>query len=166
MRKQIPIVLTTLVALALLTVPACKRTDVNDPGMIANDSYQINLSGTADPSTLYLYIGCDVQTSKLTLNAKFNNGEPVKNREIFLIIEEVPTSSGSTRIGYFQGKKSTISITTNESGISYAYYYVDRTDRERIVLETNVYIRAYIESDLYPKVYEIIKIRVVSDYQG
>lgn len=151
---------------SLVLAPGCTRNAVDDPDMHEPAGYFINLSGVAVPSTLYIYLGCNTQQSKINITALYNNGEPVINKKVDLIIEEIPTTSGTTLIGYFSGKKNSISVTTNSQGKVTVYYYVDDTDRERIVLEQEVNIRAYIETDLYPITYEVITVRVLSDYQG
>jgi hypothetical protein len=157
MKKHIWILLIGVTVLSLLAVPGCKRSNVTDPDMIVNDSYQINLSGIADPSTLFVYQGCADQKSQITMSAIYNNGEPIAGKNIVLKIQD--------DVGYFPGDRKNIILHTNSSGKAFTTYTVTKFAREKIKAGLLTYIQAWIQTDLNPTygIYDLIPIQLLSD---
>lgn len=141
MKKTIQYLVFGLVMAGLLFFSSCTRTNVADPDMDNNDSYYINLSGTANPSTLFIpTAGQD--SSTIHLLAHFNTGEPVVGREILLKLDD--------DIGYFPNDKRTITLVTNSQGRASTIYTVKHFVIDLIGPSKLIYIAAYIMSDLNP----------------
>ncbi len=157
MKKHIWILLIGVTVLSLLAVPGCKRSNVTDPDMIANDSYQINLSGIANPSTLLITQGCPDKTSQITMTAIYNNGEPIAGKQIIMKIND--------EIGFFPGGYTTTVISTNSSGKAYTTYTVSHFAREKIGHSNLIYLDAYLQTDLNPLygVHDMIPIQLITD---
>jgi hypothetical protein len=117
MRKKIfPAIISVLVTgIFILTMTSCKRNNEGEPELIPNAGFRISLSGTANPSTLYVPEAQPPRNSQISVRASHNNGEPAEG---FQVIFQV----GS--VGYLNDYKASIVETTDGSGMVYATYFL------------------------------------------
>ena len=154
MRKIIQYTMLGLMLCSLLALNSCVRSDVTDPDMHANAGFLINLSGVANPGTLFVTQGGGWQNSYITMNAKFNDGTPVVGRNILMKIGE--------EFGTFPGDKRTAVITTNSQGTASIRYSISQLAIDQIGPEKLVYIQAWMQGDLI-NVYDLIPIQLVTN---
>ena len=154
MRKIIQYTMLGLMLCSLLALNSCVRSDVDDPGMDPNAGFFINLSGVANPGTLFVTQGGGWQNSYITMNAKFNDGTPVVGRNILMKIGE--------EFGTFPGDKRTAVITTNSQGTASIRYSISQLAIDQIGPEMLIYIQAWMQGDLI-NVYDLIPIQLVTN---
>ena len=68
--------------LGLLSVTSCKRNKVADPDVQGPAGIRIILSGTANPSTLYVPRTEPAVFSNIRVTALNNNGTPAANKDV------------------------------------------------------------------------------------
>jgi len=128
-----------IVILAMLLLPsACKRTDVTDPGQIPNAGFRVSLSGTANPSVLYVPAVGFVQ-SLITVTALHNDGTPVAGHNVILKIHE--------EFGDFANDRSVQILPTNANGVISTYFKVGGAALQEIGAEYQMYIQATLQDD-------------------
>lgn len=139
---------------SLVFVPGCKRSDLADPDMHNNAGFFINLSGVANPGTLFVTQGGGWQNSYINMTARYNDGNPVAGKSIFMKINE--------EFGTFPGDKRTAVITTNSQGQASIRYSVSQLAIEQIGSELLILIQAWMQVDLY-NVYDFIPLQLVTN---
>lgn len=117
MRKKIfPAIISVLIiGIFILTLTSCKRNKEGEPEVIPNAGFRISLSGTANPSTLYVPEAQPPRNSQISVKASRNNGEPAEG---FQVIFQV----GS--VGYLNDFKASVVETTDGRGMVYATYFL------------------------------------------
>ena len=114
--KKNKILIFVLVALiAMFALTSCKRANIDDPSMQVNSGFRIILSGTANPSTLYVPENGSEFSTTVNVQALDNKGVPVNGAQI--IFEQ----SGAF-YGYFDNFKLSTTVTTNNNGYAQVEY--------------------------------------------
>ncbi len=114
--KKNKILIFVLVALiAMFALTSCKRANIDDPSMQVNSGFRIILSGTANPSTLYVPENNAAFSTTVNVQALDNKGVPVNGAKV--IFEQ----SGAF-YGYFDDFKISTEVTTNNNGIAQVEY--------------------------------------------
>lgn len=104
-----------LLFLGLLSVTSCKRNKVADPDIQGPAGFRIILSGTANPSTLYVPQSEPAVTSHLTVTALRNDGTPVSNKNVIF-------QDGG--FGYFENYEISAVRPTDASGTAHMTYFI------------------------------------------
>lgn len=128
--------LIVIAAIGLLNLSGCKRSEVNDPGVIGPAGFRVIVTGTANPSTLYIPESNPEVTSYVKAKVLNNNGTPVVGKT--LIFE-------SGGIGYFRSlidQHAMYSDTrvTDANGEASITFYVTRTAYVTMTTVTNISI--------------------------
>jgi hypothetical protein len=148
--------LIVLVIGGLLTTYSCKRSKVQDPGMHPTAGFHIILSGTANPSTLYLADPYTEVESVITVKALKNDGTPAAGYPVVF-------EAGS--VGYFEGYKYTEEKTTNLSGAAQIIYRVTglkggALNQITVTLRDN----SRIDIPVLSEVVDFIPIKIMTSY--
>lgn len=116
MKKNNFIYLIILISvIGLLTGTSCKRNSVPEPDTHNPAGFRIILSGTADPSTLYVPQGGPEVSSYLTVTAINNDGTPVQGRQVVFQVGDY---------GYLNNFQVSDVQTTNQSGAVHRTFYI------------------------------------------
>ncbi|MGE5341517.1 MAG: BACON domain-containing protein [Candidatus Omnitrophota bacterium] len=100
------IVMSCLVAVGILGLSQCKRSEISDPDTIGPAGFRVLITGKANPATLY--VQKDTGTSStVTVWVKSNAGVPLANKTIIF---------RSPAHGYFEGEKDTETRITDSAG--------------------------------------------------
>lgn len=103
------------VFIGLLSVTSCKRAKVADPDMIGPAGFRIILSGTANPSTLYIPEVQPPVFSNLTVTALDNQGKPVAGKQV--VFQDYG-------FGYFENYEISTVRTTDAAGVVRMTYFI------------------------------------------
>lgn len=122
-------IIVGLIAIGITSITSCKRKKVEDPTMTGPAAFRISLSGTANPSTLYVPATQPAVSTVITVRALNNDGTPVANRKI--IFQE-----GS--YGYFEGYKISDVRTTNSNGVAQITYFIPPAANVKNTTMTNI----------------------------
>jgi len=131
MKKNISsIIISVLVSgILVLTMTSCKRNKEGDPGMIPNAGFRISLSGTANPSTLYVPDSGQPVFSEIIVRALNSNGTPAEGFDI--IFRE-------GLFGYFNNYKNSVVATTDSQGRAQATFFLPPGASIKADIMTNV----------------------------
>jgi hypothetical protein len=157
MRKKIlPVIISVLVSgILMLTMNSCKRNKEGDPGVIPNAGFRISLSGTANPSTLYVPETGAPVFSQIRVRALHSNGSPAQGFDV--IFRE-------GLYGYFNNFKNTVLDTTDSQGMAEATFFLPPGANIKADVMTNVIVtlvdNGRLDSSL-SAVEDIIPIRLV-----
>jgi len=154
-------VITATLIFGLMT-STCTRTSIDDPGMTGYAGYQVILSGTAHPSTMFIPQGTGWVTSRITMRATYNNGAPFPEGRIMLKINE--------DFGIFENDKDYAFINLNAQGIGWVKYRVNRLERQEIGASQLINIYAVLQADNRldseeSLIYDYIPIKLITDYE-
>lgn len=157
MRKKIlPVIISVLVTgIFILTTTSCKRNKEGDPNFIPNAGFRISLSGTANPSTLYVPETGQPVFSKITVRALNSNGTPAAGFDV--IFRE-------GLYGYFDNYKNTVVDTTDSQGTAQATFFLPPGASIKSDIMTNVTVTLVDNGRLdnaISAVEDIIPIRLV-----
>ena len=115
-KKNLPVIISVLViGILMLTTTSCKRNKEGEPGVIPNAGLRIALSGTANPSTLYVPETGQPVFSQINVRALNNNGTPAVGYDV--IFRE-------GLYGYFNNYRNTVVDTTDSLGIAEATFFL------------------------------------------
>jgi hypothetical protein len=117
--------------LGLLSVTSCKRNKVTDPDVQGPAGFRIILSGTANPSTLYVPRTEPAVFSHITVTALNNNGTPAANKDV--IFQE-------NGYGYFENYEISTVRKTDASGVVNMTYFIPPGASIKAELLARVYI--------------------------
>jgi all-beta uncharacterized protein len=156
-KNTISSIIVIITLIGLLSLTSCKRTAVNDPEVIPNAGFRIILSGTANPSTLYVPQAEPSVATTIAVRALNNDGSPARGYDI--VFEDL------FGYGYFEGYKVSDSRTTDSNGNASIVYFIPPmagvkssvTGQIKATLVDNGRIDNLPLSD----VYDVIPIRVV-----
>ncbi len=116
MKKSILLYLIIFISIiGLLSTVSCKRSAQQDPEMGGPAGFRIILSGTANPSTLYVPQSEPAVSSLITVTALNNDGTPARNKNIVFQAD---------RYGYFENFQITDVKNTGESGVATITYFI------------------------------------------
>jgi hypothetical protein len=105
-----------VIFIGILNLTSCKRGAVPDPDLVANAGFRIFLSGTANPSTLYIPETQPAASSIITVRALHNNGSAASGYTI--VFQDFFGK------GYFEGLKVSDVRVTDANGIAQITYYI------------------------------------------
>ncbi len=105
----------TVLLMGLLGMSSCKRSAPQDPTMQGPAGFRVILSGTANPSTLYVPENQPAVSSVITVTALNNDGTPVANSKVVFKVE---------KWGYLDNSQISDIRTTNSSGVATINYYI------------------------------------------
>lgn len=130
MKKNIlTYLLVAVTVIGLLSMTSCKRNSPDDPEMKGPAGFYINLSGTANPSTIYISsTGAEAWTD-IIVRALNNDGSPAAGYDI--IFQE----SG---YGFFEGFRVSATRRTDAAGMAQMRYYIPSTANIKATIMTNI----------------------------
>ena len=121
-RSTLTYLLIILLFIGFLSSTSCKRNSPNDPGMKPPAGYRIILSGTANPSIIYIPESSQTPIySHITVTALNNDGTPVAGKPV---IFQTPNCCNGV---YFDNFQLSDTRTTNTNGIAEINLYVEHT---------------------------------------
>jgi hypothetical protein len=135
MKKTI-FTLVLIVLMALSVTTSCKRSSVPDPDSHKPSTFRVNLTGTANPSTLHVPFGNPPVYTDIIVEAQRNDGTLMSN---FKIVFE------QEGYGYFEGFRVSDARYTNGQGKAQIRYWVPSGSAVRTDTITN--IRATLVDD-------------------
>jgi hypothetical protein len=116
MKKSILLYVIIFISIiGLLSTVSCKRGAQQNPDMGGPAGFRIILSGTANPSTLYVPQSEPAVSSLITVTALNNDGTPARNKNIVFQAD---------LYGYFENYQITDVKNTGESGIATITYFI------------------------------------------
>ena len=104
-----------ILVIGFISNTSCKRRSNEDPVMGGPSGFRIILSGTANPSTLYVPTSEPAVSSLITVTALNNDGTPASGRNIVFQVDIY---------GYFENYQITDIRETNSSGVATITYYI------------------------------------------
>ncbi len=133
MRKKIlPVIISVLVSgILMLTMNSCKRNKEGDPSVIPNAGFRISLSGTANPSTLYVPETGAPVFSQIRVRALHSNGSPAQGFDV-IFREGI--------YGYFNSYRNTVLDTTDSQGMAEATFFLPPGANIKADVMTNVIV--------------------------
>lgn len=130
MKKNNFIYLIILISvIGLLTGTSCKRNSVPEPDTHKPAGFRIILSGTADPSTLYVPQAEPAVSSELSVRALNNDGTPVVGRKVVFQVGAY---------GYLNNYQVSDVQTTNQSGMVHRTFYIPTQANIRSTIQTEI----------------------------
>jgi len=138
-----------------LSTTSCKRSKVEDPNVIGPAGFRIALSGTANPSTMYVPGDQTSSPSVVTVTALHNDGTPAVGYKV--IFEE-------GAYGYFDGYKVSDFRMTNGSGVAQINYYVPAGSPVKATIMTNISVTLVDDGRLdnnVSAVYDVIPVKLI-----
>lgn len=124
-----------LLFMGFLSSVSCKKNSQGDPSMKPGASYRI-LSGTANPSTLYVPRTNSTVSSHITVTATNNDGTPVAHKNVVF-------QAGN--YGYFDGNQISDVRETTDNGVAEINFYIPSS--AAISTTETVYITATLVDD-------------------
>ncbi len=154
-RSTLKYLLIFLLFIGLLSNFSCKRSSQDDPGMKPPAGFRIILSGTANPTTLYVPQFEPMVTSHITVTAVNNNGTPVVGKTVVF---------QAGRYGYLDGNQISDVRTTNASGVAEINFYIPQS--AGISMTETVYVSATLIDEggldnTYAQIFDMIPIEVI-----
>jgi hypothetical protein len=144
-----------LLFMGLLSSVSCKRNSQNDPTMKPPAGYRIILTGTANPSILYVPRTEPAVSSHITAKATNNDGTPVIGKNVVF-------QAGN--YGYLDGNQISDVRVTNASGVAEINFYIPASARVSQTETVYVSITLIDETGLdntYAQVYDLIPIEII-----
>lgn len=123
-------VIIVIAAIGMLSIASCKRNKSNEPEVTGPAGFRIILSGTANPSTLYVPENPQPVSSLITITALNNDGTPVVGKDV--IFQE------NGGYGYFNNYQVSYKTITNASGMATATYFVPASTGASATLMTYI----------------------------
>jgi hypothetical protein len=155
-KKNLSVIISVLViGIFILTTTSCKRNKEGDPNFIPNAGFRIALSGTANPSTLYVPETGQPVFSEIIVRALNNNGTPAAGFDV-IFREGV--------YGYFNNYRNTVIDTTDSQGMAQATFFLPPGANIKADVMTNVIVTLVDNGRLdnsLSAVEDIIPIRLV-----
>jgi hypothetical protein len=126
---SIKIISVLIIGIVLFSMTSCKRNKEGEPGLIPNAGFRIALSGTANPSTLYVPEAQPPRNSQITVRALHSTGEPAEGFQVIFQVDSV---------GYLNDFKTSIVQTTDSRGMAYATYFLPPNVNVKASVYTNI----------------------------
>lgn len=143
-----------LLFMGLLSSISCKKNSQSDPSMKPGAGFRISLSGTANPSTLYIPEK-DTVHSQITVTALYNDGTPVSNKRVLF---------ESLGYGYLDNNQVSDIRTTNDSGVAEINFFISAN--APVSMTETTYVSAVLIDDggletSYSRVFDYISIQLI-----
>lgn len=131
MRRNVLLIILSICVTGILTLStsSCKRSKVEEQDVIPNAGFRIALSGTANPSTLYVPETQPPVFSEIVVRALNSDGTPAANFDV--IFQE-------GAYGYFDNFKNSVVKTTDASGSARSTYFLPPGVNIKASVMTNV----------------------------
>lgn len=148
--------LIILLIFGLLFLTSCTRKSVEDPDMDGGAGFRIQISGTADPSVLYVPESLPSVNSNITARVLKNDGSPAVN---YTVIFQTDT------YGYFDGYKLSDTKTTDGGGNARIKFFIP--PGTRAIGDTRINLKATVVDDgrndipILSETYDNIPIRII-----
>ncbi|MEN8223274.1 MAG: BACON domain-containing carbohydrate-binding protein [Acidobacteriota bacterium] len=151
--------LIILLAFGLLLLSSCTRSSVEDPDMDGGAGFRVQISGTANPSVLYIPETLPSVYSDITARVLNNDGSPAVNYTVIFQTDSY---------GYFENYKISDTRTTDGGGNARIRFFIPPGTRSG---DTSIDLKATVVDDgrndipLLSEIYDYIPIRIVP-YDG
>ena len=152
---SIKIISVLVIGILMFSMTSCKRNKEGEPELIPNAGFRIALSGTANPSTLYVPEAQPPRNSQITVRALHNSGEPAEG---FQVIFQVGA------VGYLNDFKTSIVESTDSRGMVYATFFLPPSVNVKASIFTNITVTLVDDGRLdstTAAVEDVIPIRIV-----
>jgi len=161
MRKNIlSILILSFLLGGLLITTSCKRTKESDPDMIPNAGFRISISGTANPSTLYVPVSQPYVSSQISVKALNNDGSPATNYNVIFQVGQY---------GYLDGYKLSDVRTTDSNGSVNHLFFLPAGANIKGEIMTQLYVTladdGRLDNQTLSEIYDVIPIRIVPAIQ-
>ncbi len=123
-------VLLWIALVGMMSTTSCKRNSVDEPTVQGPAGFRIILSGTANPSTLFVPENKLAEACQVIVTALNNDGTPVVGKQV--VFQE------SLGYGYFNNYDITTAITTNSNGVAGVNFYIPAGADIRASVITNI----------------------------
>jgi len=148
--------LVIILVFGLILLSACTRDSVEDPDMNGPSGFRLQVSGTANPSTLYVPESMPSVSSQISARVLMNDGTPAVNYTVIFQTDS---------LGYFDNYMISDTRTTDGSGIARITYYIP--PGTYAVGDTRVELKATVVDDgrndipFLSEVYDNIPVRII-----
>ncbi len=148
--------LILLLVFGLTFMFSCTRKEVQDPDMDGGAGFRIQISGTADPSVLYVPESLPEVSSNITARVLKNDGSPAVNYTVIFQTDDY---------GYFEDYKLSATRVTN--GLGYAGIKFFIPPGTKAIGDTRINLKATVVDDgrndipLLSEIYDYIPIRII-----
>ncbi len=148
--------LMILLVFGLVLMNSCTRSSVADPDMKGGAGFRIQVSGTANPSVLYVPEYLPSVYSDITARVLKNDGSPAVNYTVIF-------QTGA--YGYFDNYKISDTRSTDGAGNARIRFYIP--PGTRAIGDTRVNIKATVVDDgrndipIFSEIYDQIPIRII-----
>ena len=126
--KRSKIILTGLLAMAIFAT-GCGRKDADEGTPNGPHGFVVNVSATANPSTVYVPDTLPARSSTITAAVRKSDGTPIGNATVLFILNGY---------GYLEGYKQTDTRVTNSSGVATIAYMVPPGFSEQGVIPVSI----------------------------
>ncbi|MCP5050173.1 MAG: hypothetical protein GY940_23610 [bacterium] len=164
MRKDIiSVIVIILTAVGMLSLSSCKRGAPSEPIVIATSGLRIIISGTANPSTLYIPESQPTVSSVINVRVLNNDGSPAGGYTIIFEIEDL--LGRNDFFGYFEGNMVSDTRVTDGNGMTQITYYVPASANVKATVSGR--IRATLVDDgrldnlTEADIYDLIPVRLI-----
>ncbi len=107
--------LVIILVFGLFLLSSCTRDNVEDPDMNGPSGFRLQISGTANPSTLYVPEKLPSVSSQISARVLHNDGTPAVNYTVIFQTDS---------LGYFENYMISDTRVTNGSGIARIKFYI------------------------------------------
>jgi hypothetical protein len=152
---SIKIISVLVIGIVLFSMTSCKRNKEGEPGLIPNAGFRIALSGTANPSTLYVPEAQPPRNSQITIRALHSTGEPAEGFQVIIQVGSV---------GYLNDFKTSIVQNTDSRGMVYATYFLPPSVNVKASIYTNITVTLVDDGRLdntMAEIEDVIPIRII-----
>lgn len=152
---SIKIISVLVIGIVLCSITSCKRNKEGEPELIPNAGFRIALSGTANPSTLYVPEAQPPRNSQITVRALHSTGEPAEGFQVIFQVDSV---------GYLNDFKTSIVETTDARGMVYATYFLPPNVNVKASVFTNITVTLVDDGRLdssMAEIEDVIPIRII-----
>lgn len=130
MKKNIlTFLLVAITVFGLLSTTSCKRNAPEEPDMTGPAGFYISLSGTANPSTIYISSSGGEAWADIIVRALNNDGSPASGYDVIF-------QDGG--YGYFEGFRVSATRRTDAAGMAQMRYYIPSTANIKATIMTNI----------------------------
>lgn len=148
--------LVILLVFGLVFLASCTRSSVEDPDMTGGSGFRIQVSGTANPSVLYVPEELPSVYSDITARVLKNDGTPAVNYTVIFQTD---------MYGYFENYKLSDTRTTDGGGNARIRFFIP--PGTRAIGDTRIDLKATVVDDgrndipILSEIYDNIPIRII-----
>jgi hypothetical protein len=148
--------LICLLVFGMVFLFSCTRSSVQDPDMDGGAGFRIQISGTANPSVLYVPERLPEVSSDITVRVLKNDGTPAVNYTVIFQTD---------MYGYFENYKLSDTRSTNGNGYAGIRFFIP--PGTRAIGDTRIDLKATVVDDgrndipTLSEIYDLIPIRII-----